>query len=352
MALVSCEGCGRSISDKARACPGCDRPRRTSDGEESSPPAPRAASPPAPSAVTSRTDAHRNGVASDGIVSWRVLAIVAAAIVTAIVILIVSVVATRGGDTTSGPTRNEAQTQATQASDAETAVEASARDEDSSCAGLADHMAAVLIDEPLSRGLHIIDPSMRGPLRGVFLTRCDQDRWSEQVQTCYLAAKTEEDLTPCNRVLTVDQGDKLATDLEAIAPKETSPVAPGATCTVESLNCKTFSAHSQTRWGLHKLVLEAIYLAWAQRNLGDGSAAKRYAEAICLAMESYDSTDPLLAGDSRFAVSRAWEGLGCHDQAVTAVQASIGVRPHGGTRWKDTCDLCARLNANCAACTD
>jgi hypothetical protein len=93
-----------------------------------------------------------------------------------------------------------------------------------------------------------------------------------------------------------------------------------------------------TGWKLHKLVYDA-------------GAAKRYAEAICLAQNSVGAGDAVLVGASHFEASQAWEGLGCHDQAVAEVQASVAARPYGRSGWKETCDLCSRLRAQCDRCT-
>ena len=107
MALVSCEGCGRGISDKAGACPGCGRPRLTSGAAS---PSVGVAKGPAPSArslqqvhsvATNRTTDAQRVVASEGIVSWRVLGVAAAAIA---VVIIVTIVATRRENTGSRST--------------------------------------------------------------------------------------------------------------------------------------------------------------------------------------------------------------------------------------------------------
>ena len=54
--------------------------------------------------------------------------------------------------------------------------------------------------------------------------------------------------------------------------------------------------------------------------------AGRYAEAVCLAQPNVNSDDKWLAGAATFDSSRAWDGLGCHEQAVKAIEASLVAR--------------------------
>lgn len=117
MALIPCERCGRSISDKAAACPGCGRPRSTNAAAAAAAPVNVAKDPPAPSAqavqqapsaATDRTAGahtrHECGVASKRIVSWRVLGVTAAGLITVVVI---SIIAATRGDHAPDSTRND-----------------------------------------------------------------------------------------------------------------------------------------------------------------------------------------------------------------------------------------------------
>lgn len=119
-----------------------------------------------------------------------------------------------------------------------------------------------------------------------------------------------------------------------------TPVSSGAaSCSVAALQCASFSSQGKTGWALHKLVFEA-------RN------AKRYAEAICLASNSISAADTVLAGASHFESAQAWQGLGCNANAITAITASLQVRPHHRDGWQETCDYCKALGAPCAECQE
>lgn len=126
----------------------------------------------------------------------------------------------------------------------------------------------------------------------------------------------------------------------------TSPAGPGSgsatvrKCTLDALNCASFAPKGRVGLKLHELVFEA-------RN------AKRYAEAICLAQYSTNSADTFLAGASYFETAKSWDGLGCVAEAITAIQQSVRVRPHGRSGWKETCDYCRELGSPCGtACLE
>lgn len=108
-------------------------------------------------------------------------------------------------------------------------------------------------------------------------------------------------------------------------------------CSVDGLNCPSFSTQGLTGRKLHKLVFDA-------RN------EKRHAEVICLAQHSINSDDKWLVGASHFEASYAWERLGCRENAVSAIEASLDVRPSDKGGWKETCDRCSELNARCEPC--
>jgi hypothetical protein len=110
-----------------------------------------------------------------------------------------------------------------------------------------------------------------------------------------------------------------------------------ATCTVAALACGQFSTHGQVGKKLHAAVFAA-------------EQAGRHAEAICLAQPNQNSADKWLAGAASFEASRAWDALGCHDQAVAAIETSLAVRPHDQGGWKETCEQCAKIGGTCAPC--
>ncbi len=115
--------------------------------------------------------------------------------------------------------------------------------------------------------------------------------------------------------------------------------APESPCTIAALACDRFSTNGQTGKKLHALVFAA-------------EQAGRHAEAICLARSNLTSSDKWLVGAANFDTSRAWDGLGCHAQAIAAIEASLAVRPHDQGGWKETCDQCRKIGAACAACDD
>lgn len=115
--------------------------------------------------------------------------------------------------------------------------------------------------------------------------------------------------------------------------------APESTCTIAALACDRFSTNGQTGKKLHALVFAA-------------EQAGRHAAAICLARSNLTSSDKWLAGAANFDTSRAWDGLGCHAQAIAAIEASLAVRPHDQGGWKETCDQCRKIGGACAACDD
>lgn len=117
----------------------------------------------------------------------------------------------------------------------------------------------------------------------------------------------------------------------------TASTQSGLNCTVATLGCDQFSAHGQTGKKLHALVFAA-------------EQAGRHAEAICLAQPNLDSSDKWLAGAANFDSSRAWDGLGCHEQAIAAIETSLAVRQRDQGGWKETCEQCRKLDARCAAC--
>lgn len=110
-------------------------------------------------------------------------------------------------------------------------------------------------------------------------------------------------------------------------------------CSIDGLHCENFKTNGLSEWKLHELVFQA-------RN------AKRFEEAICLAQLSTRSADKVLAGASYFEQSHAWEGLGCRDMAVGAIEQSIQVRPSDKNGWKETCARCEVMRADCAPCTN
>lgn len=110
-----------------------------------------------------------------------------------------------------------------------------------------------------------------------------------------------------------------------------------AKCSVAALQCISFSTRGETGWDLHKRVFNA-------------RKAKRYGEAICLAVHSLNASDKVLAGASYFEAAKAWKGLGCEAKAAAAIELSLRVRPRGRSGWKETCDLCVELGMPCASC--
>lgn len=104
------------------------------------------------------------------------------------------------------------------------------------------------------------------------------------------------------------------------------------------LSCTNYSAGGQAGATLHKRVYDA-------------RLAGRFAESICLATANVaTTTDPWLLGASHFEMSNAWHGLGCDEIAITEVGASLKIRPHGRSGWKETCDWCKQLGAGCTDC--
>ncbi|MCX5745761.1 MAG: hypothetical protein NT062_25070 [Proteobacteria bacterium] len=78
--------------------------------------------------------------------------------------------------------------------------------------------------------------------------------------------------------------------------------------------------------------------------------AGRNAEAICLAQNNVNATNGWLVGASHFETSQAWESLGCHELAVSEIEAALH-RPRDRS-WKDTCDWCAQIHGECTQCSE
>jgi hypothetical protein len=130
-------------------------------------------------------------------------------------------------------------------------------------------------------------------------------------------------------VAPIDRGDMTA-PAEETRPRDT-------TCTLAALNCDQFSTQGRVGRKLHELAFAA-------------EQAGRHAEAICLAQPNVASNDGWLAGAANYDTSRAWEGLGCHELAIAAIETSLRVRPRDKSGWSETCDQCRRIGGTCAPC--
>lgn len=108
-------------------------------------------------------------------------------------------------------------------------------------------------------------------------------------------------------------------------------------CEVASLGCSDIATRGLTGWNLHKLVYEA-------------RVGGRARDAICLAQNSINSADKVLAGASYYEMSYAWDALGCRTTAVGAVEDSLRIRPSNKNGWTETCARCAELSGKCDAC--
>ncbi len=136
--------------------------------------------------------------------------------------------------------------------------------------------------------------------------------------------------------LSVERIGAAPTTAATMPPPIPTP-APGPSCAIASLNCDQFSTKNQVGRKLHALVFAA-------------EQGGRHAEAICLARSNVTSSDKWLAGAANFDSSRAWDGLGCHEQAVAAIETSLAVRPRNEGGWAETCDFCKKLGGTCAQC--
>jgi S1-C subfamily serine protease/ketosteroid isomerase-like protein len=122
------------------------------------------------------------------------------------------------------------------------------------------------------------------------------------------------------------------------APSPTATSARGPRCTLVSLACDHYSSQGRSGRPLHALAFAA-------------EQAGRHEEALCLASPNLNSSDTWLAGAANFDSSRAWEGLGCHEQALSAIETSLAVRPRDQGGWNETCEWCRKIGGTCAACS-
>lgn len=119
------------------------------------------------------------------------------------------------------------------------------------------------------------------------------------------------------------------------SPREHTAPKADERCSVDTLKCEHYSTQGRAGRKLHELVFAA-------------QQTGRSAEAICLAQNNINTTDGWLAGATHFEASHAWEALGCHELAVSEIEAALQ-RPRDRS-WKDTCAWCARVHGHCDAC--
>lgn len=95
-----------------------------------------------------------------------------------------------------------------------------------SCKNVAEHLAAVAIADTDKPGIHFVGPEAGPIILRAVSSRCDQDRWSEDAKSCYLAMKTTNDWKPCEAKLTGEQLTKIQTEMGAA--KEVGQVDSGS----------------------------------------------------------------------------------------------------------------------------
>jgi hypothetical protein len=98
---------------------------------------------------------------------------------------------------------------------------------------VAEHVAAMAIADTDKPGLSFVHPEDGPILLRVVKMRCEQDRWSDEAKTCYLAAKPRASLNPCDAKLTGEQlsNVKIAMETEQTArrsPPDTADASASA----------------------------------------------------------------------------------------------------------------------------
>ena len=104
-----------------------------------------------------------------------------------------------------------------------------------SCKSVAEHLAAVVIAQTEKPGIQFVGPEAAPVILRVITARCDQDRWSEDAKSCYLAMKDTNGWPPCDAKLTGEQLAKVQAEMGgagsagssagsvAVAPETASP---------------------------------------------------------------------------------------------------------------------------------
>lgn len=113
--------------------------------------------------------------------------------------------------------------------------------------------------------------------RGVFATRCTQDKWSPAMRTCLVKTRSLAEPQGCKLKLTPEQAKSLDADLAAVDQHEAMKILPGVCLRYEKMLAKVLTCDvlpPEARAQL-KTNFEAFKATWPS------TADKRTLEPIC-----------------------------------------------------------------------
>jgi len=137
-----------------------------------------------------------------------------------------------------------------------------------SCDSVADHV------QGLFGG---VAESYAVELRGVFATRCTQDKWSPAMRSCVVKTRSLTEPQSCKLKLTAEQSKALDADVAAVDKREAMKIIPGACLRYENmlaqvLTCDALPPEARTQL---KTNFDAFKATWPT------SADKRLLEPTC-----------------------------------------------------------------------
>ena len=90
------------------------------------------------------------------------------------------------------------------------------------CAQVADHLVSEMSAAAVASDVEI------APYRQLITRRCNEDKWSVELQHCLLASATLKDNKPCESLFTAEQNANLEQDGQQTEKAATESSAPGA----------------------------------------------------------------------------------------------------------------------------
>lgn len=98
------------------------------------------------------------------------------------------------------------------------------------CASAVANAVNVSADEYKKNG--VSDPT-RDKIRDASVTRCNEDKWSNEVKKCLVDAKKTDDVSRCQQMMSKEQSDNMAKAITAAMASEASEQGSGASVPLE-----------------------------------------------------------------------------------------------------------------------